>query len=49
MGYLLNDAKSGRNWRSYFDYMLVDAKKPLFFAEGTSLKEIDIVSIKINK
>ena len=42
MSYLLND--SGRHWRSYFDYILVDAKKPLFFEEGTSLKEIDIVS-----
>ncbi len=43
MGYLLNDENKGRYWRSYFDYILVDAKKPLFFAEGTSLKEIDTV------
>jgi len=42
MSYLLND--SGRHWRSYFDYIVVDARKPLFFEEGTSLKEIDIVS-----
>jgi 5'-nucleotidase len=45
MGYLLNDVKKERCWRSYFDYVLVDAKKPLFFAEGTSLKEIDAVSV----
>lgn len=44
MGYLLNDKEPGRKWRSYFDYILVDARKPLFFEEGTSLKEIDIES-----
>ena len=43
MSYLLKSEKTGRHWRSYFDYILVDASKPLFFAEGTSLKEIDIV------
>lgn len=42
MGFLLNDEKKNRHWKSYFDYILVDARKPLFFAEGTSLKEIDI-------
>ena len=42
MSFLLND--SGRHWRTYFDYIVVDAKKPLFFEEGTSLKEVDIVS-----
>lgn len=45
MGFLLKQDKTGRHWKSYFDYILVDAKKPLFFAEGTSLKEIDIVSL----
>lgn len=30
-----------RNWRSYFDYILVDAKKPLFFEEGSMLREVD--------
>jgi 5'-nucleotidase len=42
MGFLLNDKEPGRNWRSYFDYILVDARKPLFFEEGTSMKEIEI-------
>jgi 5'-nucleotidase len=41
MGFLLNDEKKNINWKTYFDYILVDAKKPLFFAEGTSLKQID--------
>ena len=28
-------------WRSYFDYVIVDAKKPLFFEEGSMLREVD--------
>ena len=44
MSYLLDEKTTGRNWRTYFDYILVDAQKPLFFAEGTSLKEINTVS-----
>ena len=30
-----------RDWKSFFDYILVDAQKPLFFAEGTTLRIID--------
>ena len=30
-----------RSWRSYFDYVIVDAKKPLFFEEGSMLRELD--------
>ncbi|XP_061714345.1 cytosolic purine 5'-nucleotidase isoform X1 [Cydia pomonella] len=30
-----------RNWRTYFDYIVVDAKKPLFFGEGTTLRQVD--------
>lgn len=30
-----------RSWRSYFDYVIVDAKKPLFFEEGSMLREVD--------
>ena len=30
-----------RTWRSYFDYVIVDAKKPLFFEEGSMLREVD--------
>jgi 5'-nucleotidase len=41
MSFLLNKAEN-RDWKTYFDYIVVDAAKPLFFAEGTSLKEVDI-------
>lgn len=44
MGYMMNDVETGRNWRSYFDYILVDSNKPQFFSEGSSLKEINIVT-----
>jgi hypothetical protein len=48
MNYLFEGIdSSGKNWRSYFDYIVVDAKKPLFFAEGTSMKEVDTVGILI--
>lgn len=33
-----------RTWRSYFDYVVVDAKKPLFFEEGSTIKEVDLES-----
>jgi len=33
-----------RNWRSYFDLVIVDSRKPKFFAEGTPLRQIDIKS-----
>ncbi len=32
-----------RDWKSYFDYIIVDAKKPQFFTEGTMLREVDEV------
>ncbi|XP_061554919.1 5'-nucleotidase, cytosolic II, like 1 isoform X1 [Phycodurus eques] len=35
---LENDAKS---WRSFFDLIVVDTKKPLFFAGGTLLRQVD--------
>ncbi|XP_064604052.1 cytosolic purine 5'-nucleotidase-like [Liolophura sinensis] len=45
MAYLLDIAeangKPGRNWTSYFDYIVVDARKPRFFKEGTILREVD--------
>lgn len=44
MSFLIDEKETGRHWRTYFDYIVVDAKKPLFFEEGTSLKEVDIVS-----
>ena len=44
MSFLLKESNTGRHWRTFFDYVLVDACKPLFFAEGTSMKEVDSVS-----
>jgi len=45
MTYLLttnyNNTHVKRDWKSYFDFILVDAQKPLFFAEGTTLRIID--------
>jgi 5'-nucleotidase len=32
---------TNRDWKSYFDFIIVDAQKPLFFAEGTTLRIID--------
>ncbi|XP_058474134.1 5'-nucleotidase, cytosolic II, like 1 [Solea solea] len=29
------------SWRSFFDLIVVDTKKPLFFAEGTVLRQVD--------
>ncbi|CAN0004456.1 unnamed protein product [Lampetra planeri] len=33
---------SHRPWHSYFDLTVVDARKPLFFAEGTVLRQVDL-------
>nr|XP_022340789.1 cytosolic purine 5'-nucleotidase-like [Crassostrea virginica] len=37
-----------RKWTSYFDYVVVDAKKPLFFEEGTILRKVDRRSGKLS-
>ena len=34
-----------RDWTDYFDYIVVDAKKPLFFEAGTILRQVDRVTI----
>jgi 5'-nucleotidase len=43
MTYLLTNDNNNtkRDWKSYFHFILVDAQKPLFFAEGTTLRIID--------
>uniref|UniRef100_A0A7N6AR74 5'-nucleotidase, cytosolic II, like 1 n=1 Tax=Anabas testudineus TaxID=64144 RepID=A0A7N6AR74_ANATE len=45
MKYLLenntNPGSSKKSWRSYFDLINVDTRKPLFFAEGTVLRQVD--------
>ncbi|KAL1122448.1 hypothetical protein AAG570_002779 [Ranatra chinensis] len=30
-----------RDWKTYFDIIVVDAKKPLFFGEGTIMRQVD--------
>uniref|UniRef100_A0A1Y1M655 Cytosolic purine 5'-nucleotidase n=1 Tax=Photinus pyralis TaxID=7054 RepID=A0A1Y1M655_PHOPY len=30
-----------RSWKTYFDIIVVDARKPLFFGEGTILRQVD--------
>ncbi|VDP15776.1 unnamed protein product [Soboliphyme baturini] len=46
MQYLLDNGN--RTWRSYFDFVVVDAKKPLWFAEGTVFRQVDTTgSLKI--
>ena len=32
---------SGKPWQTYFDYTFVDARKPLFFDEGTVLRRVN--------
>ncbi|XP_022233441.2 cytosolic purine 5'-nucleotidase isoform X2 [Drosophila obscura] len=34
-------AEPHRDWKSYFDVIVVDARKPLFFDEGTVLRQVD--------
>ncbi|CAB3382178.1 Hypothetical predicted protein [Cloeon dipterum] len=31
-----------RDWKMYFDYIVVDACKPSFFGEGTILRQVDV-------
>lgn len=30
-----------RNWKTYFDFIVVDAQKPLFFGEGTIMRQVN--------
>lgn len=42
MEYLLDFPREGkRHWTSYWDCVVVDAKKPLFFEDGTILRRVD--------
>ena len=47
MSYIIDETENGQNWRYFFDYIMVEAHKPAFFDEGTTLKEINIVSFKL--
>jgi len=47
MKYLFDFEELGENrgdWKSYFDLIVVDARKPKFFAEGTSLRQVNPVN-----
>uniref|UniRef100_A0A8D0AE68 5'-nucleotidase, cytosolic II, like 1 n=1 Tax=Sander lucioperca TaxID=283035 RepID=A0A8D0AE68_SANLU len=43
MKYLLenNPGSPKQSWRSFFDLIVVDTRKPLFFGEGTVLRQVD--------
>ncbi|XP_066449229.1 cytosolic purine 5'-nucleotidase-like isoform X2 [Eleutherodactylus coqui] len=47
MSYLFDDGIDDKydpkktTWRSYFDLIVVDTRKPLFFAEGTVLRQVN--------
>lgn len=42
MSYLFSlPSCQSRSWTSYFDFIIVDARKPLFFGEGTILRQVD--------
>lgn len=32
----------GKEWHEFFDFIVVDARKPLFFGEGTILRQVDV-------
>ena len=34
-------------WRSYFNYVVVDSRKPAFFGEGTVLRQVDVNTGKL--
>ena len=42
----LKEGQPKRDWVSYFDYIVVDARKPAFFREGTILRQVNEVSIE---
>ncbi|CAM1317234.1 NT5C2 (predicted) [Pycnogonum litorale] len=50
MSYLLDvpadneSGKAAKDWKSYFDFIVVDARKPLFFGEGTILRQVNTVT-----
>ncbi|XP_070501760.1 cytosolic purine 5'-nucleotidase isoform X2 [Chironomus tepperi] len=39
--------KDWKNWRTYFDIIVVDARKPLFFGEGTIFRQVDMKTEKL--
>lgn len=41
IGFVSQPSEPHRDWQSYFDIVVVDARKPLFFSEGTILRQVD--------
>lgn len=41
MGFISQPSEPHRDWQTYFDIVVVDARKPLFFSEGTILRQVD--------
>ena len=44
---LNNSQKDWKNWRAFFDIIVVDARKPLFFGEGTIFRQVDMETEKL--
>ena len=40
---LLQSNQEGLPWTDFFDIVIVDAKKPLFFSQGTVMREVNKV------
>lgn len=41
LSYMFDLPGQSTPWKNYFDYIIVDARKPLFFQEGTMLREVN--------
>ncbi|ODN06226.1 Cytosolic purine 5'-nucleotidase [Orchesella cincta] len=44
MKYLFDFPGQSKTWTEFFDYIVLDARKPLFFKEGTILRQVDTQS-----
>ena len=44
MQYIMQN-KEGEPWEKFFDFVIVDARKPAFFGEGTVLRSVSQVSL----
>ena len=42
MQYIMQN-KEGEPWEKFFDFVIVDARKPAFFGEGTVLRSVERV------
>ena len=42
--FTLQSDEPHRNWKTYFDVIVVDASKPLFFGEGTLMRQVNTMT-----